>query len=72
MARTLAAVDDDIDRSQPWQTQRAEALSRGLNRRSPWVRRQALILAAGLLAIVVLVAVVFVITLGEGPPRWIA
>jgi hypothetical protein len=57
-------VDDDIDRSQPWQTQRAEALSRGLNRRSPWVRRQALILAAGLLAIVVLLAVVFVITLG--------
>jgi hypothetical protein len=57
-------VDDDVDRTQPWQTQRAEALSRGLNRKSPWVRRQIVILVLGLLAVLAIVAVVFVLTLG--------
>jgi hypothetical protein len=52
----------DVDPSQPWQTQYAERLSRGINRGGPYVRRQIRVLLLGIAGIVALTLVAFVVT----------
>lgn len=58
-------VASEVDRSQPWQTQYAETLSRGINRDTPYVRRQlrlAGFCALGLLATILLLFVITMLT----------
>ncbi len=54
---------DDVDRSQPWQTQHAERLSRSINSGSPWVKRQVRLFLAFLGLIVLAVVLLFFATL---------
>ena len=49
-----------VDPDQPWQVQRAERLSRGVNARSPHVRRQIRLALLVIGAILLFVVVVFV------------
>ncbi len=54
---------DDLDRSQPWQTQYAERFSRSINQGSPYAKRQLRLFGLSMALLAVGIVVLFVVLL---------